>query len=114
MSRRPQSADPQLDDAAGILRAARRRALGTRPSLRLLAITAWSAFIGAVALFAAFLLALPHEGEPLGFGRLAAVFVVLWALAAIPALTAAMLARLPAAAFEPPRGQSRSVRKQAP
>lgn len=108
MSARTNPANPQLDDAAGILRAARRRALGTRPCLRLLAITAWSAFIGAVVLLAAFLLALPHEGEPLGFGRLGVVFLVLWALAAIPALAAAVLARPPAAAFDPPRGRNQA------
>ncbi len=95
--------DPQLDEPAEILRAARQRALGTRPSLRLLAITAWSAFIGAVVLMAAFLLAQPGGGEPVGFGRLAAIFIVLWALAAIPALSAALLSQPPAAAFDPPR-----------
>lgn len=95
--------EPQLEDAAEILRIARNRALGARPGLRLLAITLWSAFLGAIVLLAAFLLALPHEGEPIGFDRLAAVFLVLWALAAIPALSAALLAQPPAAAFDPPQ-----------
>lgn len=95
--------ETQLDDTAEILRAARQRALGARPGLRLLAITVWSGFIGAVVLLAAFLLALPHENGPVGFDRLAAVFVVLWALASIPALSAALLAQPPAAAFDPPR-----------
>lgn len=95
--------ETQLDETAEILRAARQRALGTKPGLRLLAITAWSGFIGAVVLLAAFLLALPQDSEPVGFDRLAAVFIVLWALAAIPALSAALLAQPPAAAFDPPQ-----------
>lgn len=98
----PQQQDLQLEDAAGILRAARSRALGARPGLRLLAITVWSGFIGAVVLMAAWLLALPADGEPVAFGRLAVVFMVLWALAAVPALSAALLAQPTARAFDPP------------
>ncbi|MEQ1438761.1 hypothetical protein AAG565_05310 [Fontimonas sp. SYSU GA230001] len=99
MSEAPES---QLENAAEILRAARVRALGTRPGWRLLAISAWSGFIGAVALMCAWLLALPADGEPLDFGRLAEVFVVLWALACVPAVSAALLAQPPPAAFDPP------------
>lgn len=96
--------DPQLEEADVILRVARERALGARPSLRLLAITVWSSFIGAVVLMSAWLLALPHDdGEVVGFGRLAAVFVVLWALSAVPALSAAMLAQPSPNAFDPIR-----------
>lgn len=105
MSDRPPSpgSEPQIEDAAEILRAARQRALGSRPAWRLLAITAWSAFLGAVALMAAYLLAIPDDGESFGLDRLAEVFVVLWALAAIPAFAAALLAQPAPAAFDPPR-----------
>ncbi|MFA5940567.1 MAG: hypothetical protein WC809_14505 [Sinimarinibacterium sp.] len=100
MSDRP---EPQLEDPAEILRAARTRALGTRPAWRLLAITAWSGFIGAVALISAWLLAMPADSEPLDLERLAEVFIVLWALAAIPAFSAALLSQPPPAAFDPPK-----------
>lgn len=99
--------EPLIEDAAEILRAARTRALGSRPAWRLLAITAWSAFLGAVVLLSAYLLALPAEGEPLELGRLAEVFVLLWALAAVPAFSAALLAQPPPAAFDPPRTPGR-------
>ncbi|MDD3763607.1 MAG: hypothetical protein PHP86_09995 [Nevskiales bacterium] len=94
--------DPHPEEAAAILRAARERALGARPGLRLLAITAWSSFLGAVVLLAAWLLALPGDGETIEFENLALVFVVLWALAAIPALSAALLAQPSPGAFDPP------------
>ncbi len=95
--------DPQFDEADAILRAARERALGARPGLRMLAITGWSSFLGAVVLLAAWLLALPHDDETIEFGRLASVFIVLWALAAVPALSAAMLAQPSPGAFDLPR-----------
>lgn len=94
--------EPHLEEAGAILRAARQRALGARPAWRLLAITAWSGFLGAVALICAYLLALPADGEPLDLGRLAEIFVLLWALSAIPAFSAALLAQPPPAAFDPP------------
>lgn len=97
------SPEPQLEDPAEILRAARNRALGARPAWRLLAISTWSGFLGAVALMAAWLLAMPADGEPLDLGRLAEVFILLWALACVPAISAALLAQPPPAAFDPPK-----------
>lgn len=90
------------EQAEAILRSARDRALGHRPGLRLLAITAWSAFLGAVVMLAAWLLALPGSGEILGMKRLTLGFVVMWALCAIPAACAALLAQPAARVFDPP------------
>lgn len=80
-------------DAAAIVAAAQRRALGSRRRWRQLGAVLWSSFLGAsVALV--FVMLLPAEGWlPLNTAaRAGLAFAALWLLAFIPALIAAVLA----------------------
>lgn len=80
------------DEAAAIVHAARRRALGSRKRLRLLAVVLWSGFLGACGLFTALLLAPSGFADPhLSHGHLVALFSAAWVLSLIPALVAGML-----------------------
>ena len=79
-------------DGAEVVAAATRRALGSRPALRCAAIVGWSAFIGAS--LALIVLLLVPEGwldAPVEFGRLSLLFLGLWTLALVPAVSAALL-----------------------
>lgn len=83
---------PPEPDAAQIVAAAAGRGLGRRPGLRCAATVAWSAFIGAT--LALIVLMLVPEGwldAPVGFERLSLLFLALWTLASVPALSAALL-----------------------
>lgn len=80
--------------AQEIVENAAARVLGRRPRLRELAAIAWSAFLGAsVSLLAVLLVPDGWFDAPLGFERLAVVFVLLWILAMIPAASQALLSR---------------------
>lgn len=85
-------------EARAIVEAARRRALGGRREFRQISAVLWASFLGASVALAT-LLMLPAEGWlPLHTpAQLAAGFAVLWLLAVIPALIAAVLAVPPAA-----------------
>lgn len=77
--------------AEHIVHHAERRALGSRPRLRLLAVVVWSAFLGACALLLAWLAFTTDATGPLSLGRLTRIFLTLWALALVPAASAALL-----------------------
>ncbi len=81
------------DDAAQIVTAARHRALGTRPRLRRLSVLLWASFLGAALSLIALLL-WPEDVPlpPQSLGDAARLFALLWALALVPATTAALLA----------------------
>ncbi|WP_028081220.1 hypothetical protein [Solimonas soli] len=81
------------EDAAAIVAAARRRALGGSREFRQISAVLWASFLGATASLCTLLL-LPGEGWlPLNTPpKLAIGFIVLWLLALIPALIAAVLA----------------------
>lgn len=79
------------EDARTIVEAAARRALGSRPRLRVAAAVGWSAFIGATCTLP-FWLFVEHGGEsPLGMDRLALMFAIAYGLAVIPAAATAVL-----------------------
>lgn len=77
--------------ARHIVHHAARRAFGSRPLLRVLAVTTWSAFIGACVSLMAWLALTPEAVGPLSLGRLTLIFMLLWALALVPAGSAALL-----------------------
>lgn len=86
--------DENGPSAAQIVRHAASRGLGARPALRSAANVAWSAFIGA-ALALVVMLLVP-EGwldPPVGFERLSLMFLFMWTLAVVPALSAVLLCR---------------------
>lgn len=77
--------------AQEIVEAASRRALGSRPRLRVAAAIGWSAFIGATSALPFWLL-VEHGGEtPLGMDRLALLFAIAYGLALVPAIATAIL-----------------------
>lgn len=79
-------------DGAEVVAAATRRALGSRPALRCAANVGWSAFIGAsLALVVMLLVPEGWLDAPVEFGRLSLLFLGLWTLAVVPALSAALL-----------------------
>ncbi|WP_028006633.1 hypothetical protein [Solimonas flava] len=81
------------DEAPAIVAGARRRALGGRREFQQISAVLWASFLGAsVSLIT--LLLLPAEGWlPLKTpARVAIGFAVLWLLAVVPALIAAVLA----------------------
>lgn len=87
-------ATPDDPDADQIIRAAAARGLGGKPALRCAANVGWSAFLGAS--LALIIMLLVPEGwldPPVGFERLSLLFLGLWTLAVVPALSAALLAR---------------------
>lgn len=69
------------------------RGLGLRPWVRLLAVTLWSSFLGA-ALATVVLLFMPENWSlPLSsLGSIGVTFLLMWLLAMVPALLAAVLA----------------------
>lgn len=81
------------EEAVLIVAAARRRALGARRTVRRLGAVLWASFLGATASLVCVLL-LPAEGWlPLNTpARAALAFALLWGLALIPAVIAAILA----------------------
>lgn len=84
----------QEADGAEVVSAATRRALGSRPALRCAANVGWSAFIGAsLALIVMLLVPEGWLDAPVEFGRLSLLFLGLWTLAVVPALSAALLSR---------------------
>lgn len=87
--------DPQPDpESVEVVAAARARALGSRPALRCAANVGWSAFIGAsLALVVMLLVPEGWLDAPVEFGRLSLLFLGLWTLALVPALSAALLSR---------------------
>lgn len=83
----PEEANSIVEQAAG-------RGLGSRPTLRCAANVGWSAFIGAsLALIVMLLLPEGWLDTPVGFERLSLLFVGLWTLAVVPALSAVLLGR---------------------
>jgi hypothetical protein len=81
-------------EGAEMIAAARRRGLGSRPALRCAANVGWSAFIGAsLALITMLLVPEGWLDAPVEFGRLSLLFLGLWTLALVPALSAALLSR---------------------
>jgi hypothetical protein len=63
-----------------------------RPGLRLLAVTLWAGFLGAMPMLAAFLFVLPPAWpELLALGALSKIFFLCWLLALLPAFVAAVL-----------------------
>ena len=87
--------DPESDPpGAEVVAAATARGLGSRPALRCAANVGWSAFIGAsLALVAMLLVPEGWLDAPVELGRLSLLFMGLWALAVVPALSAALLSR---------------------
>lgn len=88
--------DDDEPTAEQIVRNAASRGLGARPALRCAANVGWSAFIGATLALVVMLLA--PEGwldPPVGFGRLSLMFLFMWTLAIVPALSAVLLSRSP-------------------
>lgn len=77
--------------AEHIVRHAAARALGSRPLLRSLAVTIWSAFLGACVMLVAWLALIPDVFGPLSLERLTLIFMTLWALALVPAGSATLL-----------------------
>jgi hypothetical protein len=66
--------------------------LARRPGLRLLAVTLWAGFLGAMPMLAAFLFVLPPAWpELLALGALSKIFFLCWLLALLPAFVAAVL-----------------------
>lgn len=87
-------ARPEELEAEAIVRAAAARGLGASPALRCAANVGWSAFLGAsLALIVLLLLPEGWLDAPVGFERLSLLFLGLWTLAVVPALSAALLAR---------------------
>lgn len=93
------SEDPSApaDDASAaeaIVMMAASRGLGRRPRLRSAASVGWSAFMGA-SLTLIVMLLVPEDwlDPPVGFERLSLLFVSLWTLAVVPALSATLLSR---------------------
>lgn len=79
---------------AEVVEAASARALGSRPALRCAANVGWSAFIGAsLALICMLLVPEGWLDAPVGFERLSLLFLGLWTVALVPALSAALLSR---------------------
>jgi hypothetical protein len=77
---------------AEVIEAARNRALGSRPVLRCAANVGWSAFLGAsLALIAMLLIPEGWLDAPVEFERLSVLFLGLWTMALVPALSAALL-----------------------
>jgi ABC-type proline/glycine betaine transport system permease subunit len=66
--------------------------LAQRPGLRLLAVTLWAGFLGAVPMLAVFLFTLPPVwAELLAIGALSKAFFLCWLLALLPAFVAGVL-----------------------
>jgi hypothetical protein len=85
--------DPIGED---LVAAASSRALGSRPALRCAANVGWSAFIGAsLALITMLLVPEGWLDAPVEFERVSLLFLGLWTLALVPALSAALLSRTP-------------------
>lgn len=84
--------DPDGPDAGAIVLRAASRGLGSSPRLRGVAAVLWSAFVGAsVSLLVILLVPEDWLDPPVGLGRLTAVFGVLFLLALVPAISAALL-----------------------
>lgn len=82
-------ADPHSSEVVAVASA---RALGSRPVLRSVANVGWSAFLGA-SLSLVTVLLVPEDwlDPPVDFGRLSLLFLGLWTLALVPALSAVLL-----------------------
>ena len=83
--------EPDLQEDHIVAQAAT-RGLGGSPRLRQAAAVGWSAFLGAS--LALVIMLLVPEGwldPPVGFARLSLLFLGLWTLAVVPALSAALL-----------------------
>lgn len=74
-----------------IMQAAAERALGSRRRLRLFAVAAWCAFLGAIPILATALAVLPPDAAPLHLGPLSLAFLVTWALVMVPVSLALLL-----------------------
>lgn len=81
-----------LEDAEALLRHAAQKGLGSRTRLRLLAITLWASFLGAIPTLLMVLALLPAENHaPLSLGRLSLMFFAAWLCAFIPASIGVLL-----------------------
>ena len=90
-----EGSSPKSDsDLQGVelIAVAKARAVGARPRLRCAANVGWSAFIGAsLALVTMLLVPEGWLDAPVEFSRLSLLFLGLWTLALVPALSAALL-----------------------
>jgi hypothetical protein len=69
------------------------RGLGSRRRLRLLAVTLWTGFLGAMLITVAGVALLPAEAaHGLGWAELSVAFLCAWALTTVPVLLALALA----------------------
>ena len=79
-------------EGAAVVAAATARGLGSRPAMRRAANVGWSAFIGAsLALVTMLMIPEGWLDAPVEFSRLSLLFLGLWTLALVPALSAAIL-----------------------
>lgn len=91
---KPDEGTREAPDADEIVQAASRRGLGRRPALRCAANVGWSAFLGAsLALIVMLMVPEGWLDPPVGIERLSLLFLGLWTLAVVPALSAVLLAR---------------------
>lgn len=78
--------------AEALLRQAAAKGLGSRPGARLVAISLWASFLGAIPMLLTWLLLLPEEyAATLGLAELSFGFFMCWLAAAAPAAIAALL-----------------------
>ncbi|TAJ52570.1 MAG: hypothetical protein EPN60_02710 [Nevskiaceae bacterium] len=75
-----------------LLRQAAAKGLGSRTGARLVAITLWASFLGAIPMLLTWLLLLPEEyATKLGLSELSFGFFMCWLAAAAPAAIAVLL-----------------------
>lgn len=102
------SSHPALDEAADLVRRAAKKGLGSRTRLRLLSITLWASFLGAIPTLLMLVAVLPAEVLPvLSLNRLSAFFFAAWLCALVPASLGVLLTHpksWPALHREPPHG----------
>jgi hypothetical protein len=86
------SPDKNLHKVETIIEHAAERALGSRTRLRLLAVTAWAAFLGAIPTLLLAIMVIPPEVLPtFSWGLLSTVFLAAWVCAFISASIGVLL-----------------------
>lgn len=86
------SEHPVLDDAESLLRHAAQKGLGSRTRLRLLAVSLWAGFLGAIPTLLLLMALQPVEHQlPLSLGRLSLLFFAAWLCAFISASIGVLL-----------------------